>query len=458
MVRNPSFFDRTLNNFQIWALQNPNQLWSKTLLPIISFVEGTIANEPTYLDAKRLAFGPNFCCAGQVVMGDFATLETALTSPQARTWRLGTTILAERHSPNRDVDGRNLFLLSLSDQKAGGNGDREAFRQCMQDYILNDAVRARQQDAIARQLLDTLAADYREMPHGSGGSFFTNNQRGWMGFLVRYLHYVLFGLNPSDRESVALLTDLYYTRMGTLRYFAGVSHILQTFNIYKHGNIAALIEQAATIYENSPALANFQENSPEYQHMTRRELAKLMTAIMSIAALQGPLHLGYTAMGFRLLPAYKGRDTATIDPTHYWDRLDLEDREAVKLYLLECARLWAPVSASHRIATQPISVTVAGKEQTFPVGTQVLIPMSLGLLEESVWGSTTYEFNANRENLCPYHMGFHAVGDRSAGRICPGRDIALDMLVDVAIAVGKVRRTSADTSSPATDSQPETNS
>ncbi|MEM9567752.1 MAG: cytochrome 450, partial [Cyanobacteria bacterium P01_E01_bin.34] len=53
---------------------------------------------------------------------------------------------------------------------------------------------------------------------------------------------------------------------------------------------------------------------------------------------------------------------------------------------------------------------------------------------------TTYEFDAQRENLCPYHMGFHSVGDRHAGRMCPGKDLALDMLVDVLISVGRVRR------------------
>ncbi|MEA5625669.1 hypothetical protein [Nostoc sp. UHCC 0251] len=70
----------------------------------------------------------------------------------------------------------------------------------------------------------------------------------------------------------------------------------------------------------------------------------------------------------------------------------------------------------------------------------MLIPMILGLLDESFWGSTAYEFNAKRENLCPYHMGFHSVGDRSAGRIYPGKDIAINMLVYVITTVGRVRR------------------
>ncbi|GAB1540303.1 hypothetical protein NUACC21_29720 [Scytonema sp. NUACC21] len=437
-----SFITPALNEFQVWALQNPDENLSKALLPIISLVEGLIANTPTYLDSKRLALGSNFCCAGQVVLSEFNTLETALTSPQARTWRLGTSVLDANHAPNQDVGSRNVFLLSLSDREAGGSSDHEAFRKCMQKYILNDAATERQRDATSRQLLERLAADYANMPHGAGDEFFTNDRRGLMGFMIRYLHYVLFGLNPNDEESMNLLTELHYTRESPKHYFAGIGTLLQSLNLQGHKDLPNLIEQAATIYQNSPALAGFQENNPEYNGMTRWELAKLMTAIMAIAALQGPLHLAYTAMGYRPLPSYKGRQTSDIDLTQYWDKLDLDDRESVRLYLLECARLWAPVSASHRIATEPFTVTVVGKERTFPAGTKVLIPMSLGMLDESFWGPTVYEFNAKRENLCPFHMGFHSVGDRSAGRICPGKDIALNMLVDVMSAVGRVRRSS----------------
>jgi len=437
-----SLMNPALNEFQTWALQNPEESLSKTLLPTIALIEGLIANEPTYLQVKRLAFGANFCCAGQVVMSEFATLEKALTSPQARGWRLGTAVLDPDSAPNQDVGGRNLFLLSLSDRATDGSSNHAAFRSCMQKYLFNSATTDRQGDEIARRLLERLAADYTEMPHGRGGAFFTDVKRGWKGFLVRYLHYVIFGIDPDDEESIELLTDLYYTRHSPLHYFGVIGSLLQSLNLFGHGDLSDLIERAATIYENSPALADFQEESSENNGMTKRELAKLMTSIMAIAGLQGPLQVGYTAMGYQPLPAYKGQQTAEINPTDFWDRLDLDDRQSIELFLLECGRLWAPVSATHRVATEPFTATVAGKERTFPAGTKVLIPLSLGLLDGSFWGSTVYEFNPKRENLCPYHMGFHSVGDRSAGRICPGKDIALKMLVDVVSTVGKVRRSS----------------
>ena len=429
---------KLLHSFQVWALQNPDTWLSKSLMSLISFSEGIIGNNPVYLDAQRQALGPNFCCAGQVVLGEFSTLETTLTSPQARTWRLGTTILSKDHAAGVDDGGRNVFLISLSDREAGGE-DHHAFSKCMRDYLINDTAIARQQDSVAQKLLENLAADYLDMPHGIGEAFFTDDQRGWMGFMVRYLHYVMFGIDPDSAE-IAILTNLHYTSKGTLHYFAG-SSILEQLNLAGFGKLPELIEQVATIYENSPALANFTENSPEYNNMTRRELAKLMVSVMSIAGLQGPLHLGRTAMGYQSLPDYKGRETGKIDVIAHWDALDLDNREEIKLFLLECGRLFMPVSASHRVATEPFTVNMAGRDRTFPAGTKILIPMLLGMLSEDFWGSTAYDFNPQRENLCPFHMGFNSVGDRHAGRICPGKGIALKMLIDVISTVGKARRT-----------------
>ena len=44
-----SLMNPALNEFQAWALQNPEESLSKTLLPPIALIEGLIANQPTYL-------------------------------------------------------------------------------------------------------------------------------------------------------------------------------------------------------------------------------------------------------------------------------------------------------------------------------------------------------------------------------------------------------------------------
>ncbi|MEM9091504.1 MAG: cytochrome 450, partial [Cyanobacteria bacterium P01_F01_bin.53] len=217
-----SLLSPEMNDFQIWALQNPEDKKSKAVLPLLSFVEGLVANDPTFLDKKRRLFGKNFCCSGQVVMGEFETLEAALTSPQARSWRLGASLLDADNAPNEDIGGRNVFLLALSDEAAGGNGDHEAFSRCMQHYLINEAAIARQQDSVAKGLLDQLASDYQTMPHDAGGEFFKDVKQGLMRFMIRYLHYVLFGLDPDDQAANDLLADLHYARKSAAHYFAGL--------------------------------------------------------------------------------------------------------------------------------------------------------------------------------------------------------------------------------------------
>lgn len=65
--------------------------------------------------------------------------------------------------------------------------------------------------------------------------------------------------------------------------------------------------------------------------------------------------------------------------------------------------------------------------------------MQLANLDESVYGSNTYEFNPLRENLCPYSTLFHSIGNQTNGRICPGKEVSEKLLVDLLIALGKIR-------------------
>ena len=435
----PSLFRRLLHSFQLWAIPRPNNLVSQLVLPVIRFVEGGLANFPLYLPNMRRWFGPNFCCSGQVVLGEFKELERILTSPQKRTYRLGSTVLTSSALPNTDVKERNIFLLALSDHAAGGDGSHEGFRQAVLDYCLNEASQARQKDETAEALFDRLVADYRELPHGRGEAFFTTEGRGWPDFLIRYVHYALFGIDPQDEEKVGLFTDVYFTRRGPSHYFAVLGPLAERLNLFGQGGISQSIEEIAKVYEASPALADFVDGDDTYKAMTRYELAKLMTSIVSITT-QGPLALGNIAFGNLAFPDYVGTETASIKQEDVWDTLDLGDRDALERYLLECARLWPPVSATHHVAPEEFTAKIGDKDYTFPADTIVMVPMSLGLMDEEFWGPTTYKFNPDRENLCPYHMGFNSVGDKSAGRICPGKGLALDMLSECLVRLGEVRR------------------
>jgi len=393
------------------------------------------ANSGAYLYKKRLALGENFCCAGGVWSGEFDAVERGLTEPQARGYRLASSLLDPNHLPMAPENGRNVFLLSLSDKAAGGNGDHEAFRGALVDVLFNDEARERQNSPVAKELLAKLVEDYKEMGH-TAEFFSDNNDRGFKDFLLRYLHYVIFELDPNDMEIVMALNKLHYDS-SSAGYFLAVAGNL--FQFLRFRDWPQQFMDVAKIYANSPAMANFTSNDPNYNMITKHDLSMAALAMMSLAGMVGPLTHGLIATGFREFNNYEGQETHKIDVTKVWDQLDLENRDEVKRYLFECGRLRTPVSNSHRLATEDFTIKIRGKNRTFPKGTTIFIPIMFAMVDEGFWGKTTFQFDHNREKLCPYSMIFHSVGDRSAGRICPGRGIAVEMLVDVLIELGKVR-------------------
>jgi len=341
-----------------------------------------------------------------------------------------------------------VFLVSLSDAAAGGNGDHGAFKAALGSIWFTHAAAGRQGDAIAGELLDGLAGEYasalRAGPQGLW-RFFNMPQVGLMRFHVRYLHYVLLGLDPHDEQATLLFTEAFYATGGPITYMSlGGWELLR--GPLQRGDLGGVREAVVDRYMTAPAMQAFREGRDEFHHLTRRELARLMVSIMCVAALQGPLHLARTAMGGQSLPEYRSAYAAglvppsAVDVPSHWDALDLEDDDSVELHILELARLFAPVSTSHHVAREPFTAWVAGRERTFPAGTLVSIPIGLASLDAALWGHTRYEFNPRREGLRGNSMAFNSVGNRSAGRMCPGRGVAVTMLADMLRVVGAARR------------------
>jgi len=65
--------------------------------------------------------------------------------------------------------------------------------------------------------------------------------------------------------------------------------------------------------------------------------------------------------------------------------------------------------------------------------------MILAGLDTSVYGKTAFEFDHNRRKMYPFSTIFHSFGKQTNGRVCPGREVAEQMMIDVLIALGKCR-------------------
>ena len=98
-----------------------------------------------------------------------------------------------------------------------------------------------------------------------------------------------------------------------------------------------------------------------------------------------------------------------------------------------------------RVATEEFTVKMLGRDRTFPAGTVILIPISLSMFDKNVWGDNAYAFDLNRPCLIEKSMMFHSVGERHAGRMCPGKYFTLNMVTDIIIKCGKARRELAGT-------------
>ena len=159
-------------------------------------------------------------------MSNFEVIKKTLIEPQSKAYKLGPLQLDKNHLPRSNLPhGRMTFLLSLSQKGAGGNGDWEAFRGAVNDYITHpDYTKPRMNDGTVKKLMEKLVADYKNTGvKNPGDDFFKDYNSGLLDFLIKYLHYVLFGLDPFDPEIMEPLKTFHY-ESSSVNYYIKVSN------------------------------------------------------------------------------------------------------------------------------------------------------------------------------------------------------------------------------------------
>eukprot|EP00929_Paragymnodinium_shiwhaense_P048942 TRINITY_DN246_c0_g1_i9.p1 TRINITY_DN246_c0_g1~~TRINITY_DN246_c0_g1_i9.p1 ORF type:complete len:502 (-),score=77.63 TRINITY_DN246_c0_g1_i9:296-1801(-) len=436
------------HEFQLWALQRPEHCLSKLLLPILATLDSLLL-EASFHDFKlQRRFGDHFVAAGEVWLSSFADVSDAILSPQVRTSQLGEHSLQPRNMPAKD---RCVFLLSLSDKAAGGNGYHEAFRKAVLQYVLDaDAWESRQSDKTAEALIEELENDYVSMNSDIGGDFYMSSDRGLMSFFTGYLHYVLFGIDPNDADMQEPLRNFFVGQVPLLHY-------LQPFGIFL--NKSSSIERVCEVYSKSPAFEAFKENVPAHANITKEELCLLMVSIMRIAGVQGCTELLKTLLGGKACIDFAKVDETGKSHTRRflseWDKLDLDNEEAIKRHILEVSRLQPPVVASHRVASEPFKCNIGGKECGFPKGTKIAIPFRLASADKAHWGDDAWEYDSKRSQLLESSVVYNSVGPRSNGRSCPGDKISMSTAIRLMQRLGRLRRSvTCDTNkAPATHAE-----
>eukprot|EP00930_Biecheleria_cincta_P052147 TRINITY_DN37389_c0_g1_i1.p1 TRINITY_DN37389_c0_g1~~TRINITY_DN37389_c0_g1_i1.p1 ORF type:complete len:514 (-),score=62.19 TRINITY_DN37389_c0_g1_i1:58-1599(-) len=423
-------------SFQLWALQRPFNPITKLFLYPVEFKESlgcgyTVgANQvvpPTL--ALRMSCGQNFCAAGELWLSSFRDVKKALLEPQARWYQLGEHPLAQRNLP--DPRTRCMFLLALSNKGAGGTGEWDAYRSCFESSIFTKELEGRQADATSDKLFDQLARDYKAMPHGVGEEFFTALDKGILGFCIKYLNYVMFGIDPLDEVAQNAFIAMYGSGIPLTGYLSPFGDFI---------SFDSKISAVSDVYLNkSPVFQAFKQN-PAHNNMTKDELACLCVSIMRIAGVQGTFTMITALTGGYKMPLYPDAKSGPLDLVPIWDKLNLDNTSEILLYIMEGTRLGAPVSVSHRVATEDFTCDVHNSRVTFPKGTKIAIPLNLASIDPEQWGSDVYDFNMHRKGLAENWMAFNSVGDSTNGRVCPGKDLAVKTAIRVLQLLGRVRR------------------
>ncbi|MFT4626968.1 MAG: hypothetical protein ACI8PZ_005649 [Myxococcota bacterium] len=393
---------RLSHRTQLWCLRHPGAL-TRAVLSLFYNVEValyTVNGALTFLERRRDLFGPNYAALGRFIVGDYTDTVRILQEPQSRGDFLGRGRLVADRLPHG-------FLLSLSDQDAGADGQHAALRKVLWDTIIVSA-QERLGDPRLQAIVDGLSEELK--PFGTAPTkdqVESPSQR----MVIRYMYASLLDLHLTDAQ-VDQLQKLYYTGGPTSNYTAA---ILKPFGLpsFLLGGLNRSLNEVIGWIEASPGLEAYAPTE-ESGSLTKRQWAELVNSLIGIAALGG---------GGNLI-------VRMLSETPADHAIDLDDDRAVMGAVLEAARRHAPVNNINVELTEARSYTVSGTRVELPKGTVVAASIGLASVDPSQWPDPS-AFDPERPNLQDAIVNFNTLGYHPTGdtgrRTCPGRNVAVAM-------------------------------
>ena len=382
------------------------------------------------------AFGENYCCGQKVVVSEPALLEESLTSPAGRGFCLHMYGMRESALKHNTIGGETAFLLALPNDD-DPNSQHARLRQLMFAHCTGDAAaaRARVDDPVMGALLWDLRGKVASDPENTTNLHFPT-------FIVRAIHYCLLNLELDD-ETFDLVFRANVTPLDAGEFPPhGSEFLLAAPNLMgddKVAHLPALHAKIEKAYAAALVKAGF-----ESDFCTALEFGRALVPIMALAGVFGPLD----AL-LNLFPEHhkwsKLAKPLEAAPDFAWP---WDDRDKLRLCLLEAQRLGPGVYGTTQVSRTSFKAVIAGERVAFPAGTKMMLNYRNYGKREDVFGADPAAWrpydrakvNWGPEARCPF---FNSVGDRTAGadaaaaaglhpracgRICPGRDLALELL------------------------------
>jgi hypothetical protein len=350
--------------------------------------------------------GGNFATYGKLMIGEYNDIARLLQTPQVRGAHLGRGFLTPDRLPQQ-------FMLALDDPGTGTEQSESGVHQILHDFAWYDTIgkaqarinsdettKAALESYITRLITEVTEAGEDAAAVKNAVQFFT----------CRYMMKALFDLDYNDAH-VAKLQMLWQAPGAALasifigmvpdEQFAGIKQLLDSIS----ADIAA-----------SPALVHYEPSENNF-NLTREEWANELMYIVGIAAKGGGANLAHNL--FSKMPS-----TYEVDPSNH---------EEMAKVVLEAGRIKSPVNGVNLILQEPTDFEIGGEVKTFPEGTVVFLCIALGSLDEKVFPDP-HTFDHTRDNLMSNILNFNSVGydaEAVGTRVCPGRNIAFKMAMDV---------------------------
>lgn len=388
----------TSSRIQLWLILHPN-CFTNLILSFLYFIDLLVytINPQRFLTARSKSLGLNYASLGKIITGEYAECADIISKPQSRGFYLGRARLNQRYVHKK-------FLLSLSDQSAGGTGLHATLHEHVWRDLAPYAERIIERDAAQfdKYILDGLKGD---------------DYASFLKMAAKCIFHAFSGEAPSSAV-VNAAVGLFIKNSPTSSYIGGALNPVAKFipNCLR-GKRRKQLKTLTDFFLASPLMQDGDIVKPEFEMKSNAEYAELLAVILGLAGTLGTGNLCLNVV--QRVP----KDA----------NIDLNNDHEVLLAMLEAARINAPVNNINVILTEEKSMTINNKVVTLPIGSVVAGSIGLASVDPNQF-ENPLEFNHLRDNLMSYILNFNSVGFDKIGlgtRVCPGRNVALTIVKKV---------------------------
>jgi len=378
------------------------------------------------IERQRL-FGDVFFIGGKLTVASTDEVHRRLLGAMDRGFYIGKPNVDPRAMTPRFPRER-LFPLAMA---SGGcpmnDGSHRAFRTQFARYCMNAETMARL--STDGDVLSVAIEEVRAAAAATKGEYTGPLKEACLNYVVRAIFWAVFHIDLGERDGA---------EYKAVRWACSALNAVVQNYILNQSTGAPQIARIFEMVMGSGALAGYELDEGLTRCPSKERFVSQLLPVLFIAALQGVPTLLAALFTDQSGTAnrYGGVDSAWRKGRPRSFPLPVGERQRMRLVVLETARLNPPVPETVSVLPAPESFHIKGVgAKTFPAGCPVLLSFANTALDPATYANPTrFDPYGHADALKTKFNGFNGVGDQG-DRICPGRDLSIEILIDVLEAV-----------------------